>query len=67
MTSLAFTPDGKPLGRVDTVHDYGAGVSLEIGLLLIPFTRTTVPDVDLAAGRLTVAPPDEIIVEDVAA
>jgi 16S rRNA processing protein RimM len=63
----AFAPDGKPLGRVDAVHDYGAGVSLEIGSLLVPFTRAAVPDVDLAAGRLTVAPPDEIIVEDVAA
>jgi 16S rRNA processing protein RimM len=63
----AFDPDGAALGRVDAVHDYGAGASLEIGALLIPFTRAAVPDVDIAAGRLTVVPPDEIIVEDVAA
>jgi 16S rRNA processing protein RimM len=63
----AFGPDGAPLGRVDAVHDYGAGASLEVGPLLIPFTRTAVPEVDIAAGRLTVVPPDEIIVEDVAA
>ena len=63
----AFGPDDAPLGRVDAVHDYGAGASLEIGALLVPFTQAAVPEVDLAAGRLTVVPPDEIIVEDVAA
>jgi len=63
----AFGRDGTPLGRVDAVHDYGGGVSLEIGALLVPFTHAAVPEVDLAAGRLTVMPPDEIIVEDVAA
>ena len=56
----AFGPDGEELGRVAAVHDYGAGVSLEIGALLIPFTRDTVPEVDLAAGRLVVQPPGEV-------
>jgi 16S rRNA processing protein RimM len=63
----AFGPDGTALGRVDAVHDYGGGVSLEIGRLLVPFTRAAVPEVDMAAGRITVVPPDEIIVEGVAA
>lgn len=56
----AVAPDGRPLGRVDAVHDYGAGASLEIGALLLPFTRACVPQVDLAGGRLTVVPPAEI-------
>jgi 16S rRNA processing protein RimM len=57
---LAVAPDGRALGRVAAVHDHGAGVFLEIGTLLIPFTRAAVPDVDLAAGRLVVVPPVEI-------
>ncbi len=62
-----FGSDGAALGKVDAVHDYGAGASLEIGPLLIPFTRACVPDVDVAAGRLTVVLPDEIVVAGQAA
>lgn len=58
----AFDADGAELGRVDMVHDYGAGVSLEIGALLLPFTRACVPDVDVAGGRITVIRPTEIVV-----
>ncbi len=57
----AVAPDGASLGRVDAVHDYGAGASLEIGTLLIPFTRACVPEVDTAVGRIVVVPPEEII------
>ena len=53
----AITPDGRELGTVGAVHDYGAGTSLEIGTLLLPFTRACVPAIDLAAGRLTVVAP----------
>jgi 16S rRNA processing protein RimM len=60
----ATTPDGGDLGRIDTVHDYGAGASLEIGRLLVPFTRACVPVVNLAAGTVTVIPPDEVDVPD---
>ena len=60
----AMAPDGAVLGRVDTVHDYGAGASLEIGTLLIPFTRACVPLVDIAGGRIVVTPPAEIIVAE---
>jgi 16S rRNA processing protein RimM len=56
----ALSPDGRALGRVDAVHDHGAGVFLEIGALLVPFTRAAVPAVDIAAGTLTVVPPVEI-------
>lgn len=54
-------------GRVSTVHDYGGGASLEItrergGEVLIPFTRRTVPEIDLAAGLIRVIPPEEHLV-----
>ena len=60
----AVAADGSVLGRVDAVHDYGAGVSLEIGALLVPFTRACVPQVDVAGGRLVVVPPDEVVVAE---
>ena len=60
----ALTPDGRELGVVTAVHDHGGGVYLEIGALLLPFTRACVPDVDVAGGRLTVAPPAEVVVAE---
>jgi 16S rRNA processing protein RimM len=56
---------GALLGTVAQVHDYGAGVSLEIAradapALLVPFTRASVPVVDIASCRITVVPPEEI-------
>ncbi len=59
----AATPEGRELGVVVAVHDHGAGVFLEIGPSLIPFTRAAVPEVDVAGGRLTVVPPVEIVGE----
>ncbi|MFP4449760.1 MAG: ribosome maturation factor RimM [Rhodosalinus sp.] len=59
-----FDTGGAPLGRVRAVHDHGAGDLLEIhapghsGTVLLPFTRATVPTVDLAAGRIVADPPD---------
>jgi 16S rRNA processing protein RimM len=58
----AFDAAGKPLGRVDMVHDYGAGTSLEIGRLIVPFTKACVPVVDIEGGRVTVVLPHEIVV-----
>lgn len=55
---------GRVLGRVDTVHDYGAGTSLEIGTLIVPFTRACVPVIDIEGGRVTIIPPAEILVPD---
>jgi 16S rRNA processing protein RimM len=68
----AIGADGAALGTVVAVHDYGAGTSLEIARadsapLLVPFTRAVVPEVDPAAGRLTVVPPDETAVPEQAA
>ncbi len=58
----AVGADGAALGRVVQVHDYGAGASLEIvgqgAPLLVPFTRACVPEVDVAAGRVIVVPPE---------
>ena len=56
---------GLALGRVAVVHDYGAGVSLELDTgALVPFTQACVPTVDVAAGRVTIVMPDEVIVPD---
>ena len=59
----AFDADGAELGKVSAVHDYGAGASLEIvgrTSTIVPFTHACVPQVDIAAGRITVALPEEI-------
>jgi 16S rRNA processing protein RimM len=58
-------PDGRPLGKVATVENYGAGDLLEIARpedapLLVPFTKAAVPLVDLEGGRVVVDLPEEI-------
>jgi 16S rRNA processing protein RimM len=59
----AVTPDGEPLGTVTAIHNFGAGDLVEIARhdggepLLLPFTDAAVPEVDLAARRIVVAPP----------
>lgn len=51
---------GAPLGKVVAVHNFGAGDLLELKLdaardtLLIPFTALTVPELDIAAGRVVI-------------
>lgn len=64
----AETPAGESLGRVRDVYDFGAGDLLEIEgeerrTLVVPFTRATVPSIDLAGGRLVVDPPTEVLPE----
>jgi 16S rRNA processing protein RimM len=61
--------DGRDLGVVEIVHDYGAGASLEIpqaagAPLIVPFTMACVPTVDIAAGKIVVVPPDEIVASE---
>ena len=59
----AVDASGEAIGIVTTVHDYGAGTSLEIvgsGTLIVPFTQACVPTVDIAAGILVVTPPIEV-------
>jgi 16S rRNA processing protein RimM len=54
---------GLDLGKVIAVHDYGGGVSLEIGgsgaPLVVPFTRQAVPVVDVSNGHIVIDPPAE--------
>jgi 16S rRNA processing protein RimM len=55
---------GRSLGTVQALYDFGAGDLIEIGradgaTTVLPFTRATVPVVDLGAGRIVVEPPAE--------
>ncbi len=55
---------GEPIGTVVAVLNFGAGDLIEIRpaaggeSLVVPFTDATVPQIDLAAGRLTLVPPE---------
>ena len=67
LVGLAATdPAGVEIGQVLAVHNFGAGDILEIRLssskdtALVPFTDASVPEVDIAAGRVTIIPPTEI-------
>lgn len=61
----AFRKDGALFGEVIAVYNFGAGDILELRLAdsrnteMIPFSRAFVPEVDIAAGRLTVELPSE--------
>jgi 16S rRNA processing protein RimM len=63
----ALDTGGVTLGQVAAVLNHGAGDLLELrgpGLkapALVPFTRTIVPTVDLAAGRIIIDPPEGLI------
>ncbi|MBD0425664.1 16S rRNA processing protein RimM [Aquisalinus flavus] len=69
----AITPDGAPFGTVKAVVNYGAGDLLELtgvpgekGVLLIPFTKDAVPEIDFDTGKVTIDPPvyEEVESED---
>jgi 16S rRNA processing protein RimM len=55
---------GEKLGTVVALHNFGAGDLIEVRptdghtTQLLPFDEATVPEVDLAAGRLVVVAPD---------
>lgn len=58
--------DGTKLGRVIAVHDFGGGPSLAIerapgDSVMVPFTAAVVPVVDIAGGRVVVAPPQGLL------
>lgn len=64
---LCFAPDGSELGRVTAVENYGAGDIIDVAMAggrreMFAFDLATVPEVDIAAGRLTLVVPGEIIV-----
>ena len=58
----AMTIDGKLLGAIVAVPNYGAGDLIEIApaegsTILVPFTHSAVPEIDIAGGRVIVVPP----------
>jgi 16S rRNA processing protein RimM len=62
----AVTPAGEPLGEVTRVDHAPASDLLvlrrpEGRIALIPFVKAIVPEVDLAAGRVVVDPPDGLL------
>jgi 16S rRNA processing protein RimM len=64
----AESPSGAPLGTIKAVFDFGAGDVIEVngeqGEILVPFTKTAVPVVDIKAGRVVIDPPAMVEVEE---
>ena len=62
----AVTADGRPLGTVVAIHDFGAGDILEVrpegrrDTVMLPFTTATAPVVDVAGGRIVIDPPEGV-------
>jgi 16S rRNA processing protein RimM len=61
----AITAANEPLGEVIAIHNFGAGDIIEIAppagtSIMLPFSNAVVPTVDLAAGRVVIALPEEI-------
>ncbi len=62
----AVTPEGKRLGRVASLTNYGAGDILEIAPddrseeILVPFTKAVAPIIDFETGRIVIEPPREM-------
>lgn len=60
----AVTVEGTEVGTVVAIHDFGAGDILELRpraggtTIMLPFTDAFVPSVDVAGGRVVVAPPN---------
>lgn len=61
----AETETGETLGTVTALYDFGAGDMIEIRptrgkSIAYPFTKAVVPVVDIANGRVVIAPPPEV-------
>jgi 16S rRNA processing protein RimM len=61
----AVTREGRALGKVMAVHNFGAGDVVEIQpegapSVMLPFSKRVVPEVDIPAGRIVVDPPAEV-------
>lgn len=55
----AIGVDGKGLGKVKGVFDFGAGPVLELsGNIMVPFTVDVVPEIDIEGGKVTIDPPE---------
>jgi 16S rRNA processing protein RimM len=62
MGLVAVTANGRALGSVVAIHNFGAGDLIEIkpprgATVMVPFTDAVVPMIDVAGGRLIVNPP----------
>jgi 16S rRNA processing protein RimM len=59
--------EGAVLGRVEAVQNFGAGDLIEVvpiaggDTVLLPFTETVVPVVDIAGGRLVIRAPEGLL------
>jgi 16S rRNA processing protein RimM len=65
----AVTAANEPLGEVIAIHNFGAGDIIEIAppagtSIMLPFSNAVVPTVDLAAGCVVIALPQEIDGDD---
>jgi 16S rRNA processing protein RimM len=55
-------PAGAALGRVVALHNFGAGDIIEVAradsreTVMLPFTHSAVPEIDIVGGRIVVAP-----------
>jgi 16S rRNA processing protein RimM len=62
----AVNEQGLQIGVVHAIHNFGAGDLIEItpfgsgGTVMLPFTETTVPKIDLAAKQIVIVPPAEV-------
>lgn len=57
--------EGRVLGTVAAIHNFGAGDVLEItrddgDAVMLPFTHEVVPAIEISAGRVIIAFPEEI-------
>jgi 16S rRNA processing protein RimM len=65
----AMAPDGRDIGTVVALQNFGAGDLVEVKLadgatMMLPFTRAAVPEIDVAGGRIVVALPEDVIEHD---
>ena len=62
----AVTPQGETLGEVIALHNFGAGDIVELKLsangesIMLLFDEATVPEVDVAGGKIVIVMPEEI-------
>lgn len=63
----ALDSEGKLLGAIVAIHNFGAGDLLEMkplsggATVLVPFTRDTVPEIDVEGGRLILNLPEGLL------
>ena len=60
----AFDSEGRLVGKVAAIHNFGAGDVIEIvrsdgDSVMLAFTKETVPVIDIAGGRIEIAVPED--------